>query len=157
MAVVVDFHCDVISCELAHEACGVARPRPAAAADSSACEHGHAFGLTPSRSPTAAFPVYLISDTICHFTAISVCRHFSCWTGSEASRFRLFRPPDRACLHGEAFPPACRRLLDWQFNGLLASKDWASSAKAKDRLTNFEVMIQKKRNQLLGSKHMSDC
>jgi len=42
MAVVVGFHCDVISCE----ACGVARPRPAAAAESSACGRGNEVGLT---------------------------------------------------------------------------------------------------------------
>jgi len=41
MAVVVGFHFDVISCEPAY---GMARPRPAAAAESSACGHGQAVG-----------------------------------------------------------------------------------------------------------------
>jgi len=37
MVIVVGFHC---------EACGVARPRPAAVAESSACGRGNAVGLT---------------------------------------------------------------------------------------------------------------
>jgi len=41
MAVVVGFHFDVISCEPAY---GMARPRPAAAAESSACGRGQAVG-----------------------------------------------------------------------------------------------------------------
>jgi len=39
MAVIVGFHCDVISCELSW-------PKPAAATESSACECGNVVGLT---------------------------------------------------------------------------------------------------------------
>jgi len=41
MVVVIGFHCDVNSCE----ACGVAQPRSAAAAESSAFGRGNAVGL----------------------------------------------------------------------------------------------------------------
>jgi len=43
-AVIVGFHCHVISCAI--EACGLVRPRSATAAESSACGRGNVVGLT---------------------------------------------------------------------------------------------------------------
>ena len=46
MAVVVGFHCDVISCELARRGVRRGAAGPAAAVKSSACGRGNAVGLT---------------------------------------------------------------------------------------------------------------
>ena len=46
MAVVVGFHCDVISCELARRGVRRGAAGPEAAVKSSACGRGNAFGLT---------------------------------------------------------------------------------------------------------------
>jgi len=51
MAVIVGFHCDVISCELSW-------PKPAAATESSACECGNVVGLTSIHDKMQFFSSY---------------------------------------------------------------------------------------------------
>jgi len=51
MAVIVGFHCDVISCELSW-------PKPAAATKSSACECGNVVGLTSIHDKMQFFSSY---------------------------------------------------------------------------------------------------